>query len=139
MSEPHLLLDGSLFAEATSEPFPDSRVSSETRLFPGDEVVLTGNAIGDRAISLGVLRMDKGAIAITAHATASEAEITHLGQGTSPPQMIAPTFLARLQAQSQWGLLLLYFGIFLHMLSILRDYRSEKRKGAEQSIEASKA
>lgn len=127
-SEPRILLGGTIVAQASSAPFRDARVSSETKLYPGDFVRLAGGATGTAGSSHGILRVVDGAIDVTAHAMASEAEVTHIGQQETGPESIAPSFFAKLQAQSQWGLLLVMVGIILHMLSVLRDYLFERAR-----------
>ena len=128
MSGQPILLDGIVLAEASSAPFRTGRFSSETRLFAGDRVIFTRGDGKTPVSSSGFLRMKDGAIGVVAHANAAEAQVIHVGQTESRPESVAPSFLAKVQAQSQWAVLLIVLAILLHMLSALRDYLFERAR-----------
>ena len=136
MSEPLILEDGTISAESAGASFDSSRVSSDTKLFPGDYVLLAGNPDDDETVSHGLLRLVDGKIDVTAHTVARNALVTHIGQRETGPQSIAPSFFAKLQARSQWALLLLVVGVIVHMLGSLRDYLFERAIEEEGRAEA---
>jgi hypothetical protein len=128
LNEQPILLDGKVYAEASSAPFRTGRFSSETRLFAGDRVILT-RADGETQVSSwGFLRTIDGAIGVVAHASAAEAQVIHVGQTKTGSESVAPSFLAKVQAQSQWAVILIMVAILLHMFSALRDYLFERAR-----------
>lgn len=127
-----LLQEGVLTVEAESRPFRSGKVSSETKLNLGDSVRFFAGA-GDRpAISHGIVRAQDGVLRIVAHATAEEATVLRPGQETSLPVSIAPTFLARVQAQAEWAILLIIGTLVLNMLSALASLTEANRGEASR-------
>ncbi len=73
---------------------------------------------------------------ITAHANAAQALVVHFGQDKASAASLAPTFLEKIQAQSQWALLLLIGAILINVLKMVLEYVLER--GAPPSPPAKK-
>lgn len=130
-----MLREGTITVEAPSMPFRNGSVRTETQLYPGDIVQMFNSRDASRqAIAHGLLLAGAdGLIEVVAHAEAREAHVIHVGQGEATSASVAPTFWAKLQAQSEWTLLILLGALILNILGALRSYREEL--AIEESLE----
>lgn len=137
MSEQLILHEGRVTVEASSAPFRSGRVNRETPLFAGDRLFLAGEGDDVSVSSHALVQMDpSGRMNITAHANAAQALVVHFGQDKASAASLAPTFLEKIQAQSQWALLLLIGAILINVLKMVLEYVLER--GAPPSPPAKK-
>lgn len=130
MSDQLVLTGGRVLVEASSAPFRSGQVSRETPLFAGDRLSLAGETDDKAVPAHALVRLgEDGRLAVTAHANAARALVVHNGQDEASAASLAPTFLEKLQAQSQWALLLLIGAILINVLKLVLEYVLDRDEG----------
>lgn len=127
VSTPAILHDGTIGVEAASFPFRNGAVRAETKLYSGDRVQLFDSSDTSRpATAHGIFVIkESGLIKVIAHADAREARIIRIGQDEATAASVAPTFWAKVQAQSEWTILILLGALLLNVVGALHRYRAE--------------
>lgn len=127
---PSLLESGRLQMETSASPFGDGRASSEVLLHLGDELQILDSA-GQPAKAYGLLRWDNGRLKLMLRAKGHRAMINAIGQERAGAVAVAPSFWTKLQAQSEWAVIIFCVAILLNMISatqalwgLLRDERA---------------
>jgi len=136
---PRLLRSGSVTTEAESWPFDSGKVSSRTDLALGDTIKTIADGHDTPATIFGLIRLDDDpqtkddVLHVVGYADAKDVLVLRPGQGGSIPLAIAPTFIARVQAQAEWGILLLVLTLVLNLLNALARVADEHSKSMKAS------
>lgn len=124
-----LLLSGVLSTEATAWPAKTGRARSETPLQFGDVLTFTdgGRNAPAQVPAVGLVRPEGDAMSVVAHATAARAQIARKGADKDISIAYAPTLWTRVQAMSEWSILILLGGLAVAMVSAARRYLDVER------------
>jgi len=125
-----LLLSGSIAIEARSWPWKSGRARSEVPLALGDLVHFEQ---GQRQpAATGIVRADDGALNVIAYAEAGLVKIERRGVVDAIATGYAPSFWVRVQAMSEWAVLVAIGGLLLFLASALERLSSHLRRNGHQ-------
>lgn len=129
MSSIEMIRSGSLITESSSWPRSTS-VTSERPLAPGEIVSFEnqserGQSIPTPRAFTGLLLVTDDGLRIIARTKSTAAYITNVDAPTAKPAVVAPSLLAQLQAQPEWGVFLLIGSLLLWIVTAFRGLLEE--------------
>jgi hypothetical protein len=154
LSSSAILRNGTLSSETDSWPVKSSIISTEYVLHPGDIISFDRPSSGPASeatsgaaysqvpaegrgsnapksggtVFSGLLLIDADNVRIVGDARSKAAYVTPPGSLRGAPRIVAPTVLARLEAQSEWGVMVVLGILLLNLLTALEQRLIEDKE-----------
>lgn len=124
-----LLRSGKVVATSQSYPVPSGRAVEESPLLMGDRLSFRGDDAADLTKTWLVARHqpETAAFDIVVQTDAASALVNRMGQERAIEISRTPSVWARLEAQKEWALILLWIALLANLLAALQHYMETRR------------